>query len=142
MKSVVVVVLALLQSVARSQTFPYVSFMEQTLANHSYVDLSEVGDDGSGSDSVQCNTDLDTCCSGPQGFHRGDWYFPDGSQLKFSAGIHESRGAERVDLRHTNNANSPTGIYHCDIQTNAVHNNDMSARERIYLGIYTANGGS
>ena len=26
-----------------SQTFPYVSFMGQTLANHSYVDLSLVG---------------------------------------------------------------------------------------------------
>ena len=40
-------------------TFPYVSFMGQTLANHSYVDLSLVGDDGSGSDSVQCHTDLE-----------------------------------------------------------------------------------
>ena len=58
-----------------SQSFPYVSFRGQTLANHSYVDLSLVGT--SGSDSVQCITDLNTCCSGAQGIHRGDWYFPD-----------------------------------------------------------------
>ena len=62
-----------------SQSFPYVSFRGQTLANHSYVDLSEVGDDISGSDSVQCITDLETCCSSPQGPHRGNWFFPDGT---------------------------------------------------------------
>ena len=26
-----------------------------------------MGDDSSGSDSVQCHTDMDTCCSGTQG---------------------------------------------------------------------------
>ena len=40
----------------------YVSFMGQTLANHSYVDLSTVGSGYDGSDSVQCHTDLSTCC--------------------------------------------------------------------------------
>ena len=68
-----------LVEVHSQQTFPYVSFMSQTLANHSYVDISQVGNDGSGSDSVQCITDLATCCSGGQGIHRGDWYFPDGT---------------------------------------------------------------
>ena len=61
-----------------SQSFPYVSFMGQTLDNHFYVDISLVGgDDCSGSDSVQCITDLSTCCSGVQGSHRGDWHFPE-----------------------------------------------------------------
>ena len=32
--------------------------MGQTLANHSYVDLSLVGEDVWGSDSVKCHTDL------------------------------------------------------------------------------------
>ena len=57
-----------------SQTFPYVSFMGQTLANHSYVNLSLVGSDSSDrndyysdSNSVQCHTDLTTCCSGREG---------------------------------------------------------------------------
>ena len=39
-----------------SQTeYPYVSFMGETLPNHAYVDLSLVGNDDSGSDSVQCS---------------------------------------------------------------------------------------
>ena len=37
-----------------SQSFPYVSFMNKTLANSSYVNFSLVDD---GSDSVQCHTD-------------------------------------------------------------------------------------
>ena len=67
-----------LEGVKSQQRFPYVSFRGQTLANHSYVDLSLVGDDDSGTDSVQCITDPSTCCTGAQGWHRGDWFFPDG----------------------------------------------------------------
>ena len=73
-----------------SQSFPRLSFngtttMSKTLANHSYVDLSEVGttpQSGAGSgvgDSVQCHSDLTTCCTNTNGPHRGDWYFPDGT---------------------------------------------------------------
>ena len=117
-----VVVVAILWSLGQSQTFPYVSFMNQTLANHSYVDLRLVGRDHS--DSVQCHTDLDTCCNSTQGPHRGDWYFPNGTRLPFPGGnnvIIESREAQRVDLRHKSDSIIPTGIYRCDIQTSAVH---------------------
>ena len=121
------------------QTFPYVSFMGQTLDNQAYVDLSLVGNDGS--NSVQCITDLGTCCSGPQGQHRGDWYFPDGTRLPFAGSnvdIYEYRATQRVELRRRNNANSPTGIYRCGIPTNAVHDDtDIS----VYVGLYTASGG-
>ena len=127
------------------QTFPRLSFMGQTLANHSYVDLSQVGNDGSGSEGVQCITDLTTCCTSTDGSHRGDWYFPDGTQLPFNrdnVGIYEIRVAQRVDLRRKNNANSPTGIYHCDIPANAVHyDTDISVRDTVYVGLYTASGG-
>ena len=129
-----------------SQTFPYVSFMGQTLANHSYVDISLVGDDYySGSDSVQCITDLGTCCSGAQGPHRGDWYFPDGARLPFpgrGGDIFEYRSSQRVALHRSINAISPVGIYHCDIPTNAVHHaTDRSVRDTVYVGLYTASGG-
>ena len=40
-------------------------------------------DDVSGSDSVQCHTDLGTCTS-DQDSHRGDWYFPNGDRVPFS----------------------------------------------------------
>ena len=110
--------------------------MGETLANHSYVDLSLVGNDGSGSDSVQCHTDLNTCCSGAQGSHRGDWFFPNGSQLPLSGSgiaISQQHGAQRVDLRHTSGT-TPTGIYRCDIPTH-------STNETVYVGLYTSDKG-
>ena len=129
-----------------SQTFPYISFMGQTLANHSYVNLSLVGrpDIPSGaygsSPSVECHTDLTTCYSGSDGVHRGDWYFPDGSRLPFasSIGIFEARDSQRVDLRLNYNY-STSGIYHCVVATIAVHDvNDTSVRDRpIYVGLYS-----
>ena len=126
-----------------SQTFPYVSFKGQTLANHSYVDLSLVGTSGSGSDSVQCHTDFSTCCISVLGAHRGDWYFPNGTGLPFSGngGIYETRSSQRVDLRH-DHGTSPTGIYRCDIATIAVHDgDDISVRDTVYVALYTDSGG-
>ena len=94
-----------------SQTFPYVSFMGQILANHSYVDLGVVGYHIDGSDSVQCHTDLTTCCRTTEGNHRGDWYFPNGSRLPFSDDIYEIRNYRRVDLRHRLYYYAPTRIF-------------------------------
>ena len=95
-----------------SQSFPYVSFMGQTLDNHSYVDISLVGSDPIGSDSVQCITDLDTCCTNTDGPHRGDWYLPDGTRLGFGFynDIYENRGRRRVDLRRSNNPHQLVSI--------------------------------
>ena len=110
--------------------------MNKTLANNSYVNFSLVDD---GSDSVQCHTDLATCCSYRQGSHRGDWYFPNGSRLSFHvSNIHEFRNNHRVDLRRKTST-SPSGIYRCDIETVASHNKTMT-RETVYVGLY-ANGG-
>ena len=137
-----VLVLSLFWSLVHcQQTFPYVSFMGQNLPDHSYVDLSTVGSASSGGDSVQCHTDLSTCCSGSQGSHRGDWYFPDGTRLTLSGVMYESRGAQRVSLRRTT-ATGPTGIYRCDIPTNAVHDyTDISVRATVYVGLYVGRGG-
>ena len=100
------------------QTAPYVTFMGNTVPNHGYVDLGQVGDDGSGS-----ITDLTTCCTGGQCNHRGDWFFPNGTRLPVPAPHHtldESRGDKRVEL-HRSTATSPTGIYRCGIATEAFH---------------------
>ena len=117
-----VLLLSLLWSLVEvhSQSFPRLSFMGQTLANHSYVDISLVGNDGR--DSVQCHTDLRTCCSGAQGSHRGDWHFPNGTRLPFSTDgdIYEFRRSQTVDLRRRNNLTSPVGIYPCAIPAAAV----------------------
>ena len=141
----VVVSLSLLWSLVEvnSQTFPFVSFMGQNLANHSYANFSLVGKPNYGGDSVQCHTDLTTCCSSRQGIHRGDWYFPNGTRLLLPifANIYESREKKRVDLRRRG-ATSPTGMYYCDIATVDVHDNETTqlTRKRVYVGLY-ANGG-
>ena len=140
------VLLALFLSVvvANHYNIPYVSFRGQTLANHSYVTLSLVGSDVSGSDSVQCVTDLYRCCSINQDTHHGDWYFPDGTKLPFSGDISEHRGYQRVDLRHRGGVTSLGGIYRCDIQTNAVHGYTYgyynSIRKSVYVGLYSGSG--
>ena len=140
------VLLCLLWSLVevQSQTVPYVTFLGNTLSNHSYVDLSQVGDDyiGSNSDTVQCHTDLSTCCHSDQGFHRGDW-FPPGSEMRMpfhgeeGSDIYEDRQERVVHIRRRNNANGPTGIYRCVIATLAVHNDsDQSVGETVYVGLY------
>ena len=139
-----VLVLSLFWSLVHcQQTFPYVSFMGQNLPDHSYVDLSTVGSASDNSDSVVCHTDLSTCCSGGQGIHRGDWYFPAGTRVPIPEihevlDISESRGAQSVVIHHTR----PTGIYRCDIPTNAVHDDtDILVGDTVYVGLYVGRGG-
>jgi len=115
--------------------------MGTNLTNHSYVDVTLVGIALDGSDSVQCHTDLVTCCSAAQGPDRGEWYFPNGSRLDLiwfdDIYIYERRVAQRVDLRYRNNGDT-FGIYRCAIETNAVHSD--SGRETVYAGLYAGGG--
>ena len=121
------------------QNVPYASFMGDTLPNHAYVNLSQVGEDSS--DSVQCHTDLTTCCTSAQGSHRGDWIPPDSEMsLPLSSGgsdIYQFHGDQLVDLRRRNNADMPSGIYRCDIATNAV----QDGTESVFVGLYYASDG-
>ena len=127
-----------------SQTVPYVDFMTETpLPNHTYIDLNLVGE---GSLGVRCQTDLETCCRDDDGVHHGYW-IPPGSEESLppssnaSADIYQVQGPQRVILRRRNNADMPSGIYRCDIPTNAVHDdNDLSVRESVYVGLYASGG--
>ena len=138
--------LLFLVEVRSQQTFPSVSFSltGPALANNSYVNLGTVGSDTDNSDSVVCHTDLATCCSGSQGFHRGEWSFPDWTVLPFagpSVPIGLGRGAQIAIIRRTT-ATGPTGIYRCRIATNAVHSDtDRFVGETLYVGLYLADGG-
>ena len=140
--SSLLLLLLFLEEVHSQQIFPYVSFMGQALANHSYVDLSTVGSAGDNSDSVVCHTDLVTCCTG---LHRGDWRFPNRTVLPFigpGVPIGFGRTAQIAVIRRTNGATGPTGIYRCDIPTVAVHHpTDISVGETVYVGLYPASGG-
>ena len=120
-----------------SQMVPYISFMGQMLSNHAFVNLTLVGSDSS--NSVICHTDLSTCCSGAQGPHRGDWYFPNGTRLPFpgQGDIYENRLDQQVDLKRRNSAEEPSGIYRCDITTTS----SLLDRESVYIGLYSSGGG-
>ena len=151
MRSMPLFLLCLLWSLAevQSQTAPFISFMGTALPNHSYMDLSQVGDDRtvSDSDTVQCHTDLSTCCRSSVGIHRGDWFAPgSGTRLPFvseGVDIFEDRQDQVVHLRRRNNANGRSGIYRCVIATNAVHDDsDQSVGETVYVGLYTSGGGT
>ena len=147
MKSSSPLLLCLLWSLVEvhSQTeYPYVDFMGETfLPNHTYIDLNLVG---LGDLGVRCRTDLSTCCGVSQGVHRGDW-IPPGSEESLptsadaSANIFQFQGMQRVILRRRNEADHPSGIYHCHIATNAVHDDDdASVRESVYVGLYASGG--
>ena len=129
----------------QSQTeYPYLTFLGNTLPNHSYVDLSRVGRERSGSNSntVQCQTDLVTCCTNTLP-HHGHWFAPGGNtRLPFwneSGNMFQSYGTQTVHLRHRNNANGPSGIYQCVI---VVHDDsDLSVGEMVYVGLYGSGRG-
>ena len=125
------------------QTVPYVSLsMGAGLPNHSYVDLGTVGIDYS--TSVWCHTDLGTCCRINDGPHRGQWFFPDGVAavaLEINEDLYIFQEQQRVELRRANSVTSPTGIYRCEIPTDAVNDaTDISVRATVYVGLYTTAG--
>ena len=106
------------------------------------MNLTAVGDATDGSDSVQCHSDLSTCCNSAAGGDFGDWFFPSGTVLPFPNAAHnifESRRmSQRVDLRHRGTGGAISGIYHCTVETNAV--NDDDDREIVYAGLYASGG--
>ena len=141
-----------------SQTAPYLIFNDSVIPNHAYVDLSLMMYPGNTdyyadiSSTVTCYTDLDTCCnpSIPYEPDRGDWYFPGGGSLP-GAGSHNMNShpiAQRKRNRVVRLQRGPTGaisdipdgIYRCDIETVAVHSEDNTARETVYVGVYGSGG--
>ena len=111
--------------------------MGETLPNNSYVDISQVGDDVSGSDSVQCHTDLETCCSSNEGMYRGHWFAPGRddsvpySDTTHDVAYYETYAAQRVDLQRRNGGEIPFGKYRCDMFTSG---NKLEAQS-VYVRI-------
>ena len=121
------------------QTFPYVSVRGNTVPNHGYVNLGQVGT--SPFNRVQCHTNLSTCCRSQEGRYRGQWYFPNGDALQSQSrgsDIYYSGGNMRVDLHRNNTAVSPTGIYRCEIPI--IKASGTTVRATVYVGLYTSRG--
>ena len=147
MKTSFLLLLCLLWSLVavHSQTVPYVSFMGVNLPNHAYVDLTTVEEDigDPGNITVRCHSDLSTCCSNGEG---GSWYFPDGDELQFTSSSDDivmGREPQEVHILRRNNAMSPSGIYRCDIETMAIHDDVLATitGETVYVGLYPPNEG-
>ena len=158
MQSTSLLLLCLLWSLVEvnSQTAPYLTFNDNVIPNHAYVDLSLMmypGNDDTTADissTVICHTDLTTCCRAVSGVDQGDWYFPDGNVLP-GAGSHNANShpiAERKRDQSVRLQRGPTGaisdipdgIYHCDIETVTVNSADNTARETVYVGVYGSGG--
>ena len=141
MRAVAPLLLCLLSALVEvnSQTAPYLTFMNNSRPNNSYVNFNIVGETLD-NNTVQCHTDLGTCCSSREGSHRGDWYFPNGNRLPFPGvdNVYESRRAQLVTLQHRRIGGTTSGIYRCDIETTAVNNNN--GRETVYVGLYISGG--
>ena len=123
--------------------------MGVNLPNHAYVDLTTVGNDISDpGNTVRCHSDLTTCCSSDEGDHRGSWFPPEGNILRLAASTSDDivmdREPQEVHIRRRNNVMSPTGIYHCDIETMAVNDDDRNTitGETVYVGLYPPSEGN
>ena len=104
------------------------------------MNLSLVGDDGSGSDSVQCITDLGTCCTNTVSFHRGDWVVKliECHSLVISMRLVELRELNYVVVTMlTHQLVSITVIFQLKLSMMV----DNSVRATVYVGLYTASGG-
>lgn len=124
------------------QQAAYLTLNGNTLSNHSHVDLRAVGSDANGANSIQCHTDLDSCCgTDAAGSGGGNWFTPGNASLEGDAGaVYAVRERKRVDLRRRNNNGVVSGIYRCEIDTVAT---GAGARERetFYVGLYENGGG-
>lgn len=114
---------------------PYVTFKGQILQNNSYVDLSDVGT--SVEDGVQCHTDLTTCCNASYGPHSGQWYrYYSSSELSQETTL----GQGLVTLHNSQNE-LQSGIYRCQIDTNASIHSD-GFRDTVIVGLFRHAGTS
>ena len=139
------------------QTVPNLTFMGETLPDHSYVDLSALGELDNVDDYVVCHTDLASCCGGDGRYfyNRGFWYFPNGAELPGAMDdgsgaannpIVLRRGPQYVRLiRGTGPGDAPSGLYRCIIETVAYYDSgnprpDNGIGETLYVGVYSTGG--
>ena len=87
--------------------------------NNSVLNLTDIGEGGS---ALICQTDSTQCCRGTDnpngGTPLGNWYFPNSSQVRNSdvgGDINMDRDFSKVRLNRRNNAQSPTGVYRCEV---------------------------
>ena len=85
--------------------------------NNSVLSLNDIGDTSTGS-AILCTTNRSPCCSIPPN-RFGFWYYPNGSVVPNNAAGHDfSRGRgdnQTIYLNRRNNAQSPSGLFCCQL---------------------------
>ena len=102
-------------------------------ANNSEVLLTKIA---RGDKALLCQTENTQCCTGrdnPIGASLGEWYFPNGSALSSnsSSSIYTRRAPSVVRLNRWKNAQSPTGVYRCEIP------DASGTTQNIFVGVNT-----
>ena len=136
-KMLLVVLLSLLWSLVEVHSqpkYPYISFMGEILPNNFYVDLTLVGINPT-DNTLQCNSDLDGCCSSEYGSYRGHWYFPNEDRVQTYEydGFYASYENQNIKLHRGNIYNAQSGIYQCVIE---VAGDEAAVNKTVYVGLY------
>ena len=87
------------------------SLGDQSYPNNSIILFEDIGE---AANALLCMTDSVDCCSGGG----GRWYFPNGSEAVggfLGGSIFRNRAPQIVRLNRRNDAQSPNGIYRCEI---------------------------
>ena len=122
---------------------PYITFMGQRLPNHTFVDVDLLGD--LPNNSLQCHTDLVSCCGASGSGHSGEWILPNGDVVGAASGVWYGvrEQSQRLDLVYSEDTDNDgdtnpriSGIYRCDVSTNAENDVGNTARASVYVGLY------
>ena len=85
------------------------------LVNNSAIKVADVG---SGETALLCKTDRESCCGTPPD-REGEFYYPNGVQVPIRSaghGFYRDRRAQRIRLNRRLGANTPTGVFRCEIR--------------------------
>ena len=98
-------------------------------------------DIGEATSALFCLTDSAQCCRGgdnPNGGGLGEWYFPDGIVVQAGSeggNLYRNRDKSIVRLNRRNNAQSPTGVYRCEVPS--ASGETLTILAGLYLGMFS-----
>ena len=138
----VMVVAALLLSIAQGQSGAELEHNSTIIDNNSLLSVEEVGEDSN--NVLRCLTTNRDCCRPSDtmtGVGQGNWYLPNGElvselqSVSMGAAFYIQRENGSVDLYQRNNSISVEGIYHCEIPLGTGVNGSA------YVGLYSEGNG-
>ena len=96
----------------------FLSLNGHFIANNSYVDVDDIGEDD---DALLCHTDKPDCCNPflVYGIRAGEWYYPNGSRVGIQGGyqdeFYRNRRAQVVRLNRRQGTFTARGLFRCEV---------------------------